>query len=96
MTNLSGNFYSNSFTTTLNGDLITQFRSECGDSGAILKKLTFVAGADIAISINGGAASHLYLDTDGLYKLSLDSRDIIVSSFKTGTAGQTVWLAGIW
>ena len=87
-------FYANNFTTADGEDLLTQFRSECGNSSATVKSLTLIAGAELHVKINGGEYSALYLDTDGKYKLTLPIGTVLVSSLITQEDAISVWFAG--
>ncbi len=89
-------FYSNNFTTTATEDLMTQFRTECGEASASLKSATIISDAELHISINGGVSSLLYLDSDGNYKLTLPLGYALISSMITDETGATVWLAGVY
>lgn len=92
-----GKYYSNTFTSVQDGDLISQFESECGSTGISLKKMTLVTTVDVGIDVNStGVYSHLFLDTDNLYKLSLDAGDIYVTSILTEDAGVSIFLAGVY
>ena len=89
-------FYSNSFTTVATEDLMTQFRTECGEDSACLKSATIICNAELHISINGMTSSLLYLDSDGNYKLTLPLGYVNVSSIVPDEDGLTVWLAGVY
>jgi len=98
MSNLSGKYYSNTFTTSgAAAELLTQFRSQCGNDDAVLKKMTLISAVNIGVKINGASAySYLYLNSDSVYALSLDARDIIVSSLVIEQGSVDVFLAGVY
>ncbi len=89
-------FYSNNFTTVATEDLMTQFRTECGEASATLKSATIISDAELHISINGGVSSLLYLDSDGNYKLTLPLDYVNISSIVPDEDGLTVWIAGVY
>ena len=97
--NLFGKFYSNTFTTgsvTGGEDLIAKMETELGITKMNPKKLTYIASGSWAININDTGYSQLYMDTDGMYKLSLDSFDILVNTFKIQeTSASGIWLGVI-
>ena len=93
---IAGRYYSNTFTSTAGGDLITQFQTESGADFVNIKKMTLITLVDVGIDINStGVYSHLFLDTDNLYKLSLDSRDVIINSVLIEDADVEIFLAGV-
>jgi len=95
---LSGNFYSNEFTTSgAAADLMVQYRTECGVADATLKKMTIVSLVNIGIKINRATAySYLHLNSDGEYVLSLDERNVVVDSLVIEQNTAAVFLAGVY
>jgi len=93
---IAGTYFSyTSGSVDANTDLITKAETLTGVPTINAKKLTLITGGSLAFDINGlGTDSRLYQDTDGLYKLSLDAGDVIVSSLKISqTTGCPVFLA---
>lgn len=81
----------------VNTDLISVAKALVGQS-IMAKKLTLVTSGSLAFDINNtGYSSTLYLDTDSLYKLSLDANDVVVSSFVVKeTTGCPIFLAMVY
>lgn len=79
---LQGSYFSHEFATlSANDDLMELMATELGVSKVVAKKLTLVSEGAITLDINNlGVFSDIYEDTDGLYKLSLDASDCVVSS----------------
>jgi len=83
---LHGYYYSfTSASVTAGEDLITTIATKLGGTratnGIVPKKLTLISSGSIAIDINSlGKYSTLFADTDGLFKLSLDSQDVEIKS----------------
>lgn len=93
---IAGQYFSfTSGSVDANTDLITKAETLTGIPIINAKKLILITGGSLAFDINGlGTDSTLFLDTDGLYKLSLDANDVVVSSLKvTQTTGCPVFLA---
>lgn len=93
---IQGRFFSfTSASVSANQDLIARAETLTGISNIVAKKITLISSGSLAIDINGlGVNSTLYQDADLLYKLSLDARDVEVSSLVIGqTSACPVWLA---
>ena len=99
--NLFWKFYSNVFTTgsTTGGeDLIAKVETAIGVTKISPKKLTYIASGSWAIDINdSGVYSQLFEDTDGYWKLSLDSNDVLINTFRVQeTSASGIWLGVIY
>ena len=91
---MAGKFYSATFTTAAGEDLMTQFRTAVGNTGAVVRACTLIAEAELHVKINGGEYSELYLDTDAKYKLTLPEGMVLISSLLTQEGTVSVWMAG--
>lgn len=82
--NIQGTYYSGYFTTgSVEGyDIMSAIETTLGKN-ITAKKLTYISSSASTIDINGsGTYSSLFADTDGYFKLSLDSLDCTISSLK--------------
>jgi len=94
---MNGKYYSSHLTTELAGDLLDLVRTDLGIDNLVVKKMTLITVTNLHIDINDtGFYSSLYPDTDAIYKVSLDSLDVNVSTIRTQEAGASVFLAIIY
>jgi len=78
---IAGKYFSfTSASVSAGMDLIARAETLAGVSNIVAKKLTLIASDTVTINVNSAGSSTLFQDTDGYFKLSLDSNDIMVSS----------------
>ena len=95
---MSGKFYSTSVTTSEGDeDILDGIRTTLAalDSPVSLvgaTSLELISADNIGVDINNtGIYSTLHLESS-LYKLKLDSKEVVASSVKIETSGHTVWI----
>jgi hypothetical protein len=86
MGQIAGQYFSWTSASVVAGqDLITIAKARSRATQLIAKKLTIISSGSLAIDINNlGVDSTLFQDADGLFKVSLDSNDCIISSIEIG------------
>lgn len=78
---IQGQYFSFTSASVVAGDdLISIAEGKIGVSGIVAKKVDISTSGSLAFSINGGASSTLFKDTDNIYRLSLSAFDIMVGS----------------
>jgi len=95
---MSGRYYAESILTAgADEDLFTTLRTSLGFESTDLftiKKLTMISSDLFTVDVNRlGTFSDVYIDTDLRYKLSLDYKDVIISSLVVHEAAVTVFVA---
>jgi len=99
MSALFGKYWSNTYTSEEEGDLLDLVKADPDFLGYdstrpfIVKKLSLVTATDVRLNINGSGYASLFLDVDLNYKLSLDANDIAISSIVTEDAGVDIFIA---
>ena len=95
---LGGRYYAKTITTAgADEDIMATLRTASGDTSLIqAKKITIITQATITVSINGSPFSDMYVDLDGVSRLSLDGGDVYASHIVVHQSGIILFVAIIY